>query len=202
MGEIILYFVELFNIKAESKYTIADMEKELSGVSNLDRLSSHAKDNMNNYDYRFMSGLQKFIMVVKSFKKIEFSEINKDRLFGAEERARIIVEKIKKIDQLVETNINARKGEWDKFKDDGELTFKKFERDALSKIGDPITVVRLRKSFSGRDPLFDKLVELFTEIISKDSALAIQNKNGAIPIQNTNKNTNSAISALTNKKRV
>jgi hypothetical protein len=175
MADLILYFIELFNIKTATEFVIADMEEELSTVHDLVELKKFAKQNINNIDFKFMNGLQTFLVVIKKYKALEFKVINTDRLVGAKKQAHLLSNKFRTIHRLIETNKKAQSGNWENFKDNGKCRFLGFERKALNQIGTPIQVMRLQLSYSGKDPLEEKLTKIFSDLVESDYNDKIRN---------------------------
>lgn len=67
--KVVLYFINLLNIKAEDEFTIMDIRDDLGKVSNLNKFRKFAKNKISYEKYRFLTGYQKFIALVQDFEE-------------------------------------------------------------------------------------------------------------------------------------
>jgi len=65
----IKYFATLFNIDLQDKYTLLDLQEELESIDNLIAFRNFVKNSISYSKYRYLSGYQKFVTLVRDFKK-------------------------------------------------------------------------------------------------------------------------------------
>lgn len=68
-SKLTLYFANLLNISIEDELSMMDIEDELSTIGDLVEFRKYVKDRFNYSSYQYMTGYQKFIALVRDFKK-------------------------------------------------------------------------------------------------------------------------------------
>lgn len=74
-SKLALHFAQILNISIDDEITILDMESELSTIDDLIELRKFIKEKFNYERFRYLTGYQKFLALVK-----EFREENKPKL--------------------------------------------------------------------------------------------------------------------------
>lgn len=160
------YIIDLLNIKVESEYSIIEIGKELGTVRDIAGFIQYIRDRINSFNHQYLTGFQKFIVLASEFKKIEAEIINKPKIEKMGSVAERLANKVREIDTIV---LNAQNDchEWEKFKyTNGDNAFSEKEIKALSVIGCPLACVRLQRSISGRDMLYERLEAIFVDRIT------------------------------------
>ncbi|MBL3520286.1 hypothetical protein H0A43_07345 [Arcobacter lanthieri] len=81
-NKLALHFAQILNISIDDDITMMDIEAELSTIDDLVELRKFIKEKFNYERFRFLTGYQKFLAIVK-----EFREENKPKLdFETEQR--------------------------------------------------------------------------------------------------------------------
>lgn len=155
MEELIMHFSDLLNIKIESTFTVADMEEEIKAVKNLVAYRHYIRDNIDHFDLKYKTGIQKFIFLSQKYREQEEAATIAPRLPAAEKFCLELCEKV----NAVANNVLDNGGlDYDHFKaPGGGAYFTDYEKKELSSIGLLQWVVRLQKSVSGVDALYHKL---------------------------------------------
>jgi len=155
MNELIEYVCEMLNIKTSSTFIVADIKKELSGIKNIERYVDFIKENINHIDLKFNTGIQKFTILTKRFKEIEFDESKPKTI---ESNAFVILKKLNAIRNIAKNEIE--KGVHSPLKyiqKDGEKLFEKWELSVIKSIGSESYVIELLE----RDELEEVLKSIF-----------------------------------------
>ncbi len=104
MQDLIDYVIEILNIKSDSTFTFADIESELQKINDMGMYREYIRDNLNNYDLKFNTGFQKFIILTKRFERIEEDARLHDTYEKATSYAKVIADKVKQCRELVESS--------------------------------------------------------------------------------------------------
>ena len=94
MLNLVKYIIEILNIKSDSSFTTMDIESELKKVGDYEMYREYIRDNIENYDLKFNTGFQKFIILTNRFKRIEEDRKLTDTFTKATSYAKIIAEKV------------------------------------------------------------------------------------------------------------
>lgn len=157
MRELIEYLMAILNIKTDSSFVVLDMQNELKDIQDIPAYQKYIRSNINYLGMEYMTGFQKFIKLTEMYKRKENELLNKGRLEGSRDTAQKIAGKVKTVATMVEDNYI----EFKNIKDH----FTPWELKELSKIGDAQKCVRLQKSVSGSDELYETLKEQLAEIV-------------------------------------
>lgn len=155
--DVVVYVMEILNIDPKSNLTIIDIEGEISKITDFNSYVKRIKDGVNHYDYRFLTGIQKFYKITEEFLRSEKIELNKEILNKGADFIINLCKKVKELRQYqdrVDLNVNA------------ELVLKTFnkepyfslkEQNALNAIGSVAYCIKLQRSVSGNDMLEERL---------------------------------------------
>jgi len=69
LNNAIKYFATLFNIDLQDKYTLLDLQEELENIKDIVAFRNFVKNKISYEKYRYLSGYQKFVTIVRDFKK-------------------------------------------------------------------------------------------------------------------------------------
>ena len=70
--KLALHFAQILNISIDDDITIMDIESELNTIDNLVSFRNFVKEKLNYERFRFLTGYQKFLALVKEFRKDEY----------------------------------------------------------------------------------------------------------------------------------
>ena len=73
--ELVLYIIQLLNIKVDTELVIADIEQDLSTVKDLNLFRNYIKQNLKNSKFEYLTGFQKFIEMFNVYTKLERNEL-------------------------------------------------------------------------------------------------------------------------------
>ena len=186
------YFASLFNIKLDNPMIAEDIGEIVSGVPDIKAFRSWIRDNLNHYDTQYLSGLPKLATMAKIFNKNYVRTNATGRLEKARGFMEALAEKVHMVSAAVRDNPNL---DYDNFRRDGENLFTDQEKSMLSRIGSLYDCVRLQRSVSGEDALYEKLMENAVKMISDDIT-------GRKAIASKKKPVSALISSAANKTRV
>jgi len=65
----IKYFATLFNIDLQDKYTLLDLQEELENIKDIVAFRNFVKNKISYEKYRYLSPYQKFVTIIRVFKK-------------------------------------------------------------------------------------------------------------------------------------
>ena len=68
-NKIAIHFAQILNISIDDDISMMDMENELSTIGDISEFQKFVKNRFNYSAYQFMTGYQKFIALVKDFRK-------------------------------------------------------------------------------------------------------------------------------------
>ena len=157
MRELIEYLMAILNIKTDSSFVVRDMQSELQGVQDILAYQKYIRSNINYLGMEYMTGFQKFIKLTEMYKRKENEALNQKRLGKSRNTARLLSDKVKTVASIIEDN----NIEFKNIKDH----FTSWELGELEKIGDAAKCVRLQKSVSGGDELYDRLKDQLETIV-------------------------------------
>lgn len=144
------------NIELSNEYIAVDMISELSRVKNHKHFVKYCKDNFNHADLNFMSSYQKFLTLVNKFEKMEFEVENKDRIEKMDKFALNLRNKVKDCNEVLDCHFSELIDAYTK-----EKIFTNYEINILEKIGTLKQCYQLLQSVSGRDMLYERIVQIF-----------------------------------------
>jgi len=94
MQNLVKYIMEILSIKSDSTFTIADIESEMQKINDFEMYREYIRDNIDNFDLKFKTGFQKFIILTNRFKRIEEDRSLTDTFDKATSYAKIISSKV------------------------------------------------------------------------------------------------------------
>jgi len=157
MRDLIEYLMAILNVKTDSSFVVLDMQNELQDITDIADYQKFIRKNINYLGMEYMTGFQKFIKLTEMYKRQYTEKHNQERLLGSQDTARKLAVKVKSVASTIENNDI----EFKNIKD----FFTAWEIKELNKIGNAMKCIRLQKSVSGSDELYEKLKEQMREIV-------------------------------------
>lgn len=139
-NDILKYVASMLNINTdENPLVVEDIIEELTKLQNLEGFRKFMKNNLNNKEYEFKTGFQKFIIMINDFKKLE----NKESENQIEEYCKKLVSKCNAISSIAYENkpkgcsydTFVEKATFSVFRQGNGLAFNTKEIELLEKVG-------------------------------------------------------------------
>ena len=158
------YIKSVFKITEQNPYITTDIAEELAKVEDFNEFRKWLKINLNHLDTQYMNGFTKFNFLARMY--LQSHQVDKARLAESSSFAKSLAEKIRSVSSYVLDNNNLK---CENFVSDKECIFTDFEQTHLAKIGTLLQCVKIQRSVSGEDPLFEKLNKNMQQIVINDS---------------------------------
>jgi hypothetical protein len=181
MNNTAIIIANLLNIDLNDKIVALDIDNELNKL----KTELHypfvgfIKKNFNKEEFKFLNGYQKFVAMLKKFKKTQLEALAKKNYEGAEKEAHELIQKLENVKRQWDAwVIEVAKGNMPRLpkaselKRHGENVFSDKELKIISSLGELSSIINKIEHF-GKERILEDILNLLKKQSFKESKGAL-----------------------------